>query len=51
MFNDTFIGNTAGPVEGPLKGLSCLLGNWHGQFLEGLGLVTAPGYSATKRNE
>ncbi len=46
MFNDTFIGNTAGPVERPLKGLSCLLGNWHGQFLEGLGLVTAPGYSA-----
>jgi len=46
MFNDTFIGDTAGFVKGLLKGLSCLLGNWHGQFLEGLGLVTAPGYSA-----
>jgi len=46
MVNNTFIGDTAGSVKRPLKGLSCLLGNWHGQFLEGLGLVTAPGYSA-----
>jgi len=46
MFIDTFIGDTAGSLNRPLKGLSCLPGNWHGQFLEGLGLVTAPGYSA-----
>jgi len=47
MFTDTFIGVTAGSLNRPLKGLSCLPGNWHGQFLEGLGLVTAPGYSAS----
>lgn len=46
MFKYTFIGDAAGSLKRPLKGLSCLLGNWHGQFLEGLGLVTAPGYSA-----
>ena len=46
MWNNTFTGDTAGSLKRPLKGLSCLLGNWHGQFLEGLGLVTAPGYSA-----
>jgi len=51
MFNGTFIGNTVGSVKGPLKDLSCLLGNWHGQFLEGLGLVTAPGYSACTRRK
>ncbi len=38
--------DAAGSLNRPLKGLSCLLGNWHGQFLEGWGLVTAPGYSA-----
>jgi len=38
--------DAAGSLKRPLKGLSCLLGNWHGQFLEGWGLVTAPGYSA-----
>ena len=42
----TFIGDAAGSLKRPSKGLSCLLGNWHGQFLEGWGLVTAPGYSA-----
>ena len=41
-----FIGDAAGSIKRLLKGLSCLLGNWHGQFLEGWGLVTAPGYSA-----
>ncbi len=46
MLNNTFIGDAAGSLKRPLKGLSCLLGNWHGQFLEGWGLVTAPGYSA-----
>ena len=49
MWNNTFTGDTAGSLKRPLKGLSCLLGNWHGQFLEGLGLVTAPGYSAIIR--
>ena len=38
--------DAARSLNRPLKGLSCLLGNWHGQFLEGRGLVTAPGYSA-----
>ncbi len=38
--------DAAGSLNRPLKGLSCLLGNWHGQFLEGWGLVTASGYSA-----
>ena len=27
-----------------LKGLSCVMGNYHAQFLGGLGLATAPGY-------
>ncbi len=48
MFNNAFIGDAAGSLKRPLKGLSCLLGNWHGQFLEGWGLVTAPGYSAIR---
>ena len=26
-----------------LKGLSCVIGNYHAQFLGGLGLATAPG--------
>jgi len=37
---------TAGSAKRLLKGLSCLLGNSHGQFLEGWGLGTVPSYSA-----
>jgi hypothetical protein len=39
-------GTTGLPLcrSGPLKGLSCVMGNYHAQFLGGLGLATAPGY-------
>jgi len=28
----------------PLKGLSCVMGNYHAQFLGGLGAAMPPGY-------
>jgi len=46
-----YIEETAGSVKWLLKGLSFLLGNSHGRFLEGWGLVTVFGYSTlTKGN-
>ncbi len=48
MLVNIFIGIITGSITRLLKCLSCLQGNRHGQFLEGLGLVTAPGYSARR---
>jgi len=44
--NDCNPNLTSGLSNQLLRGLSRMLGNWQVRFLEGLGLVTAPGYSA-----